>query len=81
MLIVAGVCAPDILESLPYADAAVDGDGRQYPLEGGGLSVTDDDAKKLGVVHWVSIGLGYAYGDGCKGTTITISIPSGQNHP
>jgi hypothetical protein len=40
VLIVAGVCPPETLES--------DGDGRQYPDEEEGLSVTDVEGKNAG---------------------------------
>lgn len=50
-LIVAGVCAVDTLDSLPYTELGADGDGRQNPAEDGELSATVDDGKNAGVCH------------------------------
>lgn len=54
VLMVAGVCPPETLESLPKVELAVDGEGRQYPEEEEGLSVTDVEGKNAGG-HCVSI--------------------------
>lgn len=51
VLIVAGVWPPEKLDSLPYVDGAVDGDGLQYPEEEGELSATDDCVKNPGGAH------------------------------
>lgn len=54
-LMVAGVCAPDTFDSLPYAEVVVEGEGRQYPDDEGEVSATEEEGRYPGVGHWVSI--------------------------
>lgn len=46
VLMVAGVCTPDTLDSLPKAELAVVGDARQYPVDEDGLSETAEEGRK-----------------------------------
>jgi hypothetical protein len=57
-LIVEGVCPPETVDSLPYAEVDAVGDGRQYPADDGDASGTVDDGRYPGVGHCVSIGGG-----------------------
>ena len=74
VLVVAGVRAPETLDSLPNAEFAVVGEARQYPVEEEGLSETADEGRNpvLGG-HWVSIGCGKPYA-GCWTGTVGISV-------
>lgn len=76
VLMVAGVRAPETLDSLPNAEFAVVGDARQYPVEEEGLSETAEEGKKpvLGG-HWVSMGCGKPNAGCCTGTAaISASV-------